>query len=370
MIRVSEPLVGNLEIKRVSNAIKSGYVSSSSPGVIKFEKQWAKYCGRKYGVSLTNGTVALELAIKILGLKNKDEIIMPSNTIISCAMAAVYNNLKIVPVDCHFDNWCIDENKIEKKITKRTKAILFVNIFGHPSNIDKLKKLAKKYKLYLIEDAAESHGSKYKGKKCGSFGDISTFSFYANKLITTGEGGMLLTNNKKFFEKAKYFRNLCFEKKDRFKHFNLGYNLRMSNLQAEVGIAQIKRINFFIKKKINMAKFYNKSFKNISMLQLPKTEKWAFNTFWMYGVLIKNKKVTAKYFMKELKKYGIESRPFFYGIHMQPALKGHLKHKNDLKNTEYLSKYGFYLPSGLNLTQSQLYKVKKSVFKICKKITK
>ena len=370
MIRVSEPLVGNLEIKRVSNAIKSGYVSSSSPGVIKFEKQWAKYCGRKYGVSLTNGTVALELAIKILGLKNKDEIIMPSNTIISCAMAAVYNNLKIVPVDCHFDNWCIDENKIEKKITKKTKAILFVNIFGHPSNINKLKKLAKKYKLYLIEDAAESHGSKYKGKKCGSFGDISTFSFYANKLITTGEGGMLLTNNKKFFEKAKYFRNLCFEKKDRFKHFNLGYNLRMSNLQAEVGIAQIKRINFFIKKKINMAKFYNKSFKNISMLQLPKTEKWAFNTFWMYGVLIKNKKVTAKYFMKELKKYGIESRPFFYGIHMQPALKGYLKYKNDLKNTEYLSKYGFYLPSGLNLTQSQLYKVKKSVFKICKKITK
>ena len=368
MIRVSEPSVGVDEINRLTKAIKSGYVSSSSPGVEKFESLWAKYCDRKYGISVTNGTTAIELAIKILNLKPNDEIIMPSNTIISCAMGAVYNKLKIIPIDCHLDNWCIDEDKIEKNITKKTKAILFVNIFGHPCNIDKIIKIAKKYKLFIIEDAAESHGSKYKGKICGSFGDLSTFSFYANKLITTGEGGMILTNNKKLYDRAKFYRNLCFNKINRFKHYELGYNLRMSNLQAEVGIAQIRKIDTFIKKKIEIANYYNNAFKDINFFQLPITKSWALNTFWMYGVVIKNKIVTAKKFMKKLKKLGIESRPFFFGLHMQPALKRHLKKKYFLKNTEYISKYGFYLPTGLNLNKSQLYKIENSVKKICKKI--
>ena len=252
MIRVFEPLLGKIEKKFINKSLNNGYVSSSGPSVIEFEKKWALYCDRKYGVSVSNGTVALQLALKILNLKKGDEVIMPSNTIISCAMAAVYNDLKIVPIDCKLDDWCIDENLIEKKINKRTKAILFVNIFGHPCDIDKITKIAKKYNLYVIEDAAESHGSKYKNKICGSFGHISTFSFYANKLITTGEGGMIVMNDKKFYQKALYYRNLCFNSNQRFKHYDLGFNFRFTNLQADIGLAQMTKINFLIKKKYKL----------------------------------------------------------------------------------------------------------------------
>lgn len=361
MIKVSEPNIGKLEESSVIRSLRSGMISSFGPAVEEFEKKWAKFCNRKYGVSVANGTVALQLALKILNLKKDDEIIMPSNTIISCAMAAVYNDLKIIPIDCRIDNWCIDEDLIEDKITKKTKAILIVNIFGHPCNMDKIIKISKKYKLYIIEDAAESHGSKYKNKMCGSFGDISTFSFYANKLITTGEGGMLLMNNKKLYEAARYYRNLCFNEKDRFNHKHLGFNFRFTNIQAEIGLAQIKRIKKFIRKKILIAKFYNKSFKDNINIQIVKNEKWAFNTYWMYGIVIKNKIITAKNFIKKLKKKNIEARPFFYGLHMQNVLKKIVKKNSKCTNTEYISKYGFYIPSGLNINKKELNTVSTAV---------
>jgi perosamine synthetase len=367
MIPVSEPSIGKLETKYVLMALNKGEISSSGSFVEKFEKKWANYCDRQYGVAVSNGTVAIELAIRCLNLKKDDEIIMPSYTIISCAMAAIKNNLRIKFIDCDLKTWCIKPEDIEKNISKKTKAILIVNIFGHPCDMDKIIKIAKKKKLYIIEDAAESHGSKYKNKICGSFGDISTFSFYANKLITTGEGGMLLMNNKNLYEKAKYYRNLCFAK-PRFLHKNIGYNFRLTNIQAAIGIAQIRNINKFIKKKIFIADFYNKNFKNLNQIQLPFTEKWAFNTYWMYGVVIKNQKISAKKFMHELAKLDIETRPFFYGLHLQEVLKEHTNSLSRLKNTEFLSKQGFYLPSGLKLDKNKLEKIKKNFLHVYEKL--
>lgn len=361
MIKVFQPLVGEIEKEFVNKSLNLGEISSSGPAVIEFEKKWAKYCNRKYGVSVANGTVALQLALKVLGLKKDDEIIMPSNTIISCAMAAVYNQLKIVPIDCHMENWCIDEKEIEKNISKKTKGILFVNIFGHPCNIDLLKKISKKYKLFLVEDAAESHGSKYKGRICGSFGDISTFSFYANKLITTGEGGILLTNNKSFYKKALYYRNLCFNNKNRFVHKDLGYNFRFTNIQAQIGLAQMKRIKKLIKKKLEIANYYKNEFKKQKYFDYVKDQSWAFNTYWMFGIVIKNRMITAKKLISYLYKEKIESRPFFYGLHKQPSLKNNFSKKFNCPNTDYISKYGLYLPSGYDLNEKKIKLISKKL---------
>lgn len=369
MIKVFNPTIGSVEKKFICSSLQKGLISSSGPSVIEFEKKWAAYCNRKYGVSVANGTVALQLALRLLKLKKNDEIIMPSNTIISCAMAAVYNNLKIIPIDCNLENWCIDENQIEKKISKKTKAILFVNIFGHPCNIDVIKKIAKKYNLYLIEDAAESHGSKYKNQICGSFGDISTFSFYANKLITTGEGGMLLMDDNKLYKKALYFRNLCFNNHERFKHYDLGYNFRFTNLQADIGLAQMTRIKDLIKKKIIIAKTYINEFKNQNYFSLVKNKSWAYNTYWMFGIVINNKKITARRLIKILNIEGIEARPFFYGLHKQPALKNKHIINNDCPNTDYISKYGLYLPSGYNLNKNLIKKISKKILKIFKNLS-
>ena len=368
MIRVFEPLLGKIEKKYIAQSLNKGFISSSGPSVLNFENKWAKYCKRKYGVAVSNGTVALQLAIKILNLKKGDEIIMPSNTIISCAMAAVYNQLKIVPIDCNLENWCIDENQIENKINKKTRAILIVNIFGHPCNIDKITKIAKKHKLFLIEDAAESHGSMYKNKICGSFGDISTFSFYANKLITTGEGGMLVMNNKELYHKALYYRNLCFNNNDRFKHYDLGFNFRFTNLQADVGLAQMTRVKDLIKMKINIAKMYINEFKNQNFFNYVKNKPWAFNTYWMFGIVIKNKKITAKKFIEILKKEKIEARPFFYGIHKQPVLQNKHVSAVNCPNTDYISKYGLYLPTGYNLNKKVIKHISKKVLSIFNRI--
>ena len=368
MIRVFEPLLGKIEKKYLNKSLSNGFISSSSPSVEKFEKDWAQYCNRKYGISVSNGTVALQLALKILNLKDGDEVIMPSNTIISCGMAAVYNNLKIIPIDCNLENWCIDETKIEKKITKKTKAILFVNVFGHPCDIDKLKKISKKYNLFLIEDAAESHGSKYKNEICGSFGDLSTFSFYANKLITTGEGGMIVTNNKKLFERAKYFRNLCFNNKARFKHNDLGFNFRFTGIQADIGLAQMTRIKDLINKKIDIANHYIKEFNDQKYFTYVKNKSWALNTYWMFGIVIQNKKITARRFINLLKKEKIEARPFFYGLHNQPVLKKLYKSKYHCPNTDFISKYGLYLPTGYNLNKKKIKVISKKVLKLFKNL--
>jgi len=359
MIPVNEPLIGERELQYITECLKTGWISSAGKFIEEFENKWAAYCGVKYGIAVSNGTTALQTAFGCLDLKPSDEVIMPTFTIISCALAVIYNGGKPVLVDSEPRSWTIDINKIEEKITKRTKAIMPVHIYGHPCDMDPIWELAKKYSLVIIEDAAEAHGAEYKGKKCGSLGNISCFSFYANKIITTGEGGMMLTNNEEYAERAKSLRNLCFKKGRRFYHTELGHNFRLTNLQAAIGLAQLERIDKLIEKKRWIGQRYTKRLKNISGLILPVEESWAKNVYWMYGVVLdENIRRDAKEFAERLRKDGVDTRPFFLGMHEQPIF-----HKMGLFKDEHYSvaekiaKQGLYLPSGLTLSEKQINKV-------------
>ena len=356
IINVSEPKLSNKTKDYVLDCIKTEWISSSGSYLETFEKKWAKYCNKKYAVSVTSGTAALIIALKALNLKPGDEVIMPSFTIISCALAVIEAGAKPVLVDCDLDTWCIQPYEIKKKINNRTKAILIVHMFGHPVNMDEIKKISKNKKIDIIEDAAESHGSKFKEKVVGSFGKISCFSFYVNKLITTGEGGMALTNDKSLYNKMKNLRNLAFNKTRRFSHNEIGYNYRMTNIQAAIGLSQLEKITEHIKIKRQNTFLYNKILTSYDLpISLPIEKEWAKSTFWMYGIVLKNKKITAKTLSRKLFDNKIETRPLFLGMHEQPVFKKMNLFKSDsYPNTEYLSKYGLYLPSGLRLNKSKI----------------
>ncbi len=369
-IPVNTPLINNSDVSAVSKSIRSGWISSEGPNVRKFESKIAKYLNRRYGCAVSSGTAALEIAIKSLNLKNNDEVIMPSFTIISNANAIIKNSLKPVLIDSDINTWNIKIDDIEKKISKRTKCLMLPHIYGLSNDMNKILKIVKKYNLYLIEDAAEVFGLKYKNNYCGSFGDISVLSFYANKHITTGEGGMLLTNNFKLNKKFKDYRNLCFgSKSNRFNHYDIGWNYRYTNIQATMGINQLKRINKIIKKKLYIGNYYYnylKDFKNI-ILQ-PNKLSYCKNIYWVFGIVIKkNSKKSCKEIISQLAKKNIGTRPFFWPIHKQDAYKK-LKYFNKVKlpNSEYLAKNGFYLPSGLGLSLKELKYVKDTLIKILK----
>lgn len=363
MIPVNEPYIGEKEFEYVNDCLKSGWISSSGKYITEFEEKWASYCGRKYGVAVCNGTVALEAAVKCLDLSPGDEVIMPSFTIISCALAVIENGCKPVLVDSDPDTWCMDVNQIEEKITSKTRAIMPVHIYGHPVDMDPLLSLAQKYNLFVIEDAAEAHGAEYKGKKCGSFGDMSCFSFYANKIITTGEGGMVLTDDEHLVNKLRSERNLAFRPEKRFYHTEFGHNYRLTNLQAAVGVAQIERIEEHIEKKRWIANCYYENLKGIEKLNLPVEKKWARNVYWMYGIVLKGSAgMNAKEMASILYEKGIETRPFFLGMHRQPILWNSLNIKSDdFKFTDYLGYYGLYLPSGLTISKESIDFISKKI---------
>lgn len=370
MIPVNRPLFISNEKKYLQECIDSGWISSEGPFVKEFENNFAKYVGRKHGVAVSSGTAALEVAVGAIGLKPGDEVIMPTFTIISCALAVLAYGGVPVFVDSEPETWNIDVTKIEEKITRKTKAIMAVHMYGHPCDIGAILKIAKKHKLLVIEDAAEVHGATYKSRQCGSFGDISCFSFYANKIISTGEGGMVLTNNSKFAERAKFLRNLGFNDKKRFYHVEAAKNYRITNLQAAVGVAQLKNIEKLVKIKKENAKKYTNLLKNIEGLQLPAEKSWATNVYWMYGVVLPARRgggdkklgLTAEQFAKKLEKEGIQTRPFFYPMHLQPILKEFKKGTYPV--AERIAKYGLYLPSGLGLKENEIKEVSSAVKKI------
>ena len=367
---VSVPNVTQKDIISVNKALKAGWISSEGPEVKKFEKNFSKYIGHKYAVAVSSGSAALEIAIKSLNLKKGDEIIIPNFTIISNALAAIKQDLKIKLIDCGKFDWNMDISQIKKNISKKTKAIIATHIYNFPLRIDLLKKICKKKKIFIIEDAAEVLGQKLNKKLCGSYGDISTFSFYANKQITTGEGGMITTNNKKLYEKSSSLRNLSFGKKDRFNHDDIGWNYRMTNIQASLGISQLKRINQIVKTKHKIGLEYYKRLKNNSNLYIPELQKkYAKNIYWVVAILILNKKlkIDAKSMMKKLKAEGIATRPFFWPMHMQKILKKYNISKNtSFPNSNYICKYGLYLPSSLNLKTSEINFICSKINKIFK----
>lgn len=362
MIPVNEPYIGQKELEYVSEAVKTGWISSEGKFIPAFEDKFASYLSRKHGVAVNNGTNALILALRALNLPEQSEVILPSFTIISCALACIYNNLIPVFVDSEEETGNIDAEKIEEKMSPKTKAIMLVHIYGHPVDADPIFELAKKYHLDVIEDFAEAIGSEYKGRKCGGFGDISCVSFYANKTITTGEGGMCLTDNDELAKKMRRLRNLAFIPEKRFVHYETGFNFRMTNIQAAVGLAQLERIEEHVKRKIAIGKRYLELLKGIEdrgLIRLPIEKACAINTYWMFGIVLnKVAGMSAGEVMKRLLEKGVQARPFFYPMHLQPVFERYPWFKKErLVVSENLYENGFYLPSGLTLTEDTVERV-------------
>ena len=270
MIPVCIPFIGEKELEYVVDCIKTNWISSKGKYVEEFERGFAEYCGCKYGVSTTSGTTALHLALASIGVGKGDEVIVPAFTMISTVFAVVYCGAKPVLVDAEPETWNIDVSKTEEKITDRTKVIMPVHIYGHPCDMDPIMEVAEKYDLYVVEDAAEAHGAEYKGKKVGGIGHVGCFSFYANKIITTGEGGMVVTNDEEIAERAKSLRNLCFPKEKRiYLHTEVGYNYLMTNIQAAIGLAQLERVNELAEMRRRNANLYNEYLKDVKGIRLP-----------------------------------------------------------------------------------------------------
>lgn len=375
MIPVNEPLLNEREVEYVTECIRTGWVSSAGRFIEEFEQRWAEYCGRKYGIAVCNGTAALQAAVTCLDLLPGDEVIMPTFTIISCALAVIYARGIPVLVDSDPSIWTMDVEQVANRITPRTRAIMAVHIYGHPADMDPILNLADRYGLAVIEDAAEAHGAEYLSKRssaqrswrrCGSFGTLSCFSFYANKLITTGEGGMLLTDDPKLAEKARSLRNLCFQPGRRFYHEEPGYNFRLTNLQAALGLAQLERMDRIVAKKRWMGQDYTRGLKDIAGLQLPKEASWARSVYWMYGVVLSEETgMDANQFAQRLRERGVDTRPFFLGMHEQPVFhKRGLFLNEHYPEAERLARQGLYLPSGLALTEDQLTQVCEAVYEV------
>ena len=363
---VSKPFITKKDIFAVNKTLKSGWISSSGTETKKFEREFSKFVDRKYSITVANGTAALEIAVKALGIKKDDEVLIPNFTIISNALAVIRQQAKPVLIDCDIENWNVKIEDIEKKITKKTKAIIVTHIYSFPNDMDKILKICKKHNILIIEDAAEVLGLSYKNKKCGSFGDLSTFSFYANKQVTTGEGGMISVNSEKLYKKCNSLKNLCFGKINRFNHDDLGWNYRLTNIQAALGLSQLKNIKNTIRKKMEIGNYYYEKLKFNNNIQiLPPFNSFSKNIYWVVGILIKNKKMTALNLSKKLLKFGIETRPFFWPMHQQSIFKKLKLFKNqNYPNSTYLSKYGLYVPSYFLLKKKEINKISNVINKI------
>ena len=370
-IPVNEPLLNGNEKKYLCKCIDTGWISSEGPFVKEFEQKMSASAGRKYGIAVSNGTAALEVAVQALGIGAGDEVIMPAFTIISCAMAVTKAGAVPVLVDSDMHTWNMKAEEIEAKITPRTKAIMIVHLYGLPVEADPILALAEKYGLKVIEDAAEMHGQTYKGKPCGSFGDISTFSFYPNKHITTGEGGMVVTDDEDLAQRCRMLRNLCFRKDVRYVHDEISDNYRFTNLQAAVGLAQLERLDEFVERKRTMGRYYTERLKDVEGLILP-IEKtgYADNIYWVYGIVLNpDIQTDNKTIQKLLADEGIGSRTFFWCMHEQPVYrKQGLFHGENYPNAEYLARKGFYIPSGLALTQEQMDQVVMGVKRVMARV--
>jgi perosamine synthetase len=367
-IPICAPKIDENDIQRAVECIRSTWISGISKYVEEFEEKFAKYCNCKYGVATNSGTTALHLALATLNIKPGDEVIIPTFTMIATANAVTYTGAKPVLVDADENTWNLDTSKIEDKINEHTKAIIVVHTYGHPADMDPIIELAEKYNLYVIEDAAEAHGAEYKGKRVGSIGDIGCFSFYANKIITTGEGGMVVTNNEELAEKARWLRAHAFGRHGKhFYHEALGFGYRMSGLQAALGLAQLERIDEFVSIRRNNAKLYNSLLSELGeKITLPPEAPWAKNVYWMYSILIEdNFGMSRDELMKRLESEGIETRTFFYPIHVQPIYAKQYQGES-FPVADELSRKGINLPSGNNLTAGEIEYVCQCIKKYAK----
>ena len=356
-IPVNEPLLDGNEKKYLIECIETGWISSEGPFVRRFEELLSQRVRRKHGVAVANGSGALDIAVKAVGIGPGDEVVLPTFTIISPALSVVRAGATPVLVDSDPVTWNMDVTQIEGKITSQTKAILVVHIYGLPVDMDPVLDIAQRHGLIVIEDAAEMHGQTYRGRPCGSFGAISTFSFYPNKHVTTGEGGMIVTDDADLADRCRSLRNLCFGEERRFVHEDLGWNYRMSNLQAAVGLAQLERLDEFVARKREIGRRYTELLSGLSGLRLPlaKTD-YAENIYWVYGIVLdESLSLNAEVAMARLRERGIGTRPFFLPMHEQPVLsRCEWNRKAPLPVSEEIGLRGFYMPSGLSLTTEQI----------------
>jgi perosamine synthetase len=370
MIPVSEPLLAGSELDYLRDCIATGWISSSGKYVERFEQDWADYCGVKHGIAVSNGTAALQIAVDALRLEPGDEIVMPSFTIISCLLAVIRAGAKPVLVDSDRETYCMDVEQAAAAITPRTRAIMPVHIYGHPVDMDPLLDLAEKHGLAIIEDAAQAHGSQYfshRGaheawRRCGSLSTISAFSFYANKPVTTGEGGMVLTDSDVLAERCRSLRDLCFQPR-RFFHEELGYNYRLTNMQAAIGVAQVEGISGILERKRRIGALYAALLADVEGIKLQGQRDWARVNYSMISVVLQDEvRMDAFEFAALLGSMGVDSRPFFMGMHEQPVLRARgLFEGVHLPVTERLYRRGLYVPSGLALTEAQIETVASTV---------
>jgi perosamine synthetase len=366
MIPVFEPVIGEEEIAAVVAAIRRGEISGSfGESIPRFEEAFAAYCGCKYGIAVSSGTAALHLAVAALDLPAGDEVLVSASTNIATALAAYHNNLVPVPVDSESITWNLNLDLIEELITPRTRAIIPVHLFGQPVAMDRLCEIARKHNLVIIEDCAESHGATCHDRMTGSFGEMGCFSFYANKVITTGEGGMVVTNDSKLAEKLKLIRNLGFTT-PRFRHEVAGYNFRMTGYQAAMGLIQYAKIEKIIEEKIRVAQAYDCFLKKAPGLQLPARSKIGRHVYWMYGVVVQPEfGISRNELQSQLRTVGIDTRTFFCPMNLQPCLQKQPGFRRiECPVAESLWQTGFYLPSSPSLTNDTIEGIANAIHQI------
>jgi perosamine synthetase len=350
MIPIMEPWLDHQEKDRVIDCLNTGWISSQGPYIPEFERSFSEFCRTRYGVATSNGTTALHLALLTLGIGPGDEVIVPALSFIASANVVVYTGARPVFADVDENTWTLNPALIEPLITPKTKAIIPVHLYGHPTHMEPIMELARKHHLWVVEDAAEAHGAEYKGERVGALGHMGCFSFYGNKIISTGEGGMLVTNNEEWVEKARILRDHGMSKTKKYWHPVVGYNFRMTNIQAAIGLGQMTKIDQLISLKRQIADYYRKGLKDLPGIILPVEEAWAKSVFWLFNLRLRpeiNK--NRNDLMTLLSKGEVESRPVFYPIPAMPPYQG----QGSFPVSEQVSAQGISLPSGFKLTPSQ-----------------
>ena len=351
MIPVAAPVLGEKELEYVTDCVRSGWVSSLGEYVRRFEREFAAYCGVRHGVATHNGTVALHLVMAALGIGPGDEVIVPTLTFVATGNAVTYTGATPIFVDSDPATWNIDPLAAARAVTPRTRALIAVHLYGHPADMDPLRSLAEEYRLSLIEDAAEAHGARYKGRRAGSLGDVAVFSFYGNKIITTGEGGMVVTDDAALVERCYFLENQAKASENPYWHTEIGYNYRMTNMQAALGVAQLERIDEFVAARVHNAQHYNERLAGLPGITRPPSAAWADNVYWMYTVLVEDDYgLERDVLMARLRERGIETRPVFYPLHRLPMYDHGLR----LPVAEEIARRGINLPSGSALTPAEV----------------
>lgn len=366
MIPVCVPTLGEAEKEYVDECLETNWISAMGEYVNQFEDEFAEYTNSKYGISTTSGTTALHLALEAIGVEEGDEVILPTFTMGATALAVVYCGAKPVLVDSNPRTGNMNPEQIRDAITDRTKAILPVHIYGHPCDMDSILQVADEHDLYVVEDAAEAHGAEYKGRKVGSLGDVGCFSFYANKMITTGEGGMVVTDDDEIAERAEWLKSLAYSAEERFVHTAIGFNYRMTNVQAAIGVGQLEKMDEFVAMRRKNASLYNEALTHVNGIETPPEKSWAKNVYWMYSVVVTDEfGLSRDELMAELDECGVETRPFFVPMHEQPIFLEQGWYEDDEHPVaEELARKGLYLPSSSHLSEEEIQHVTTAIREI------